>query len=415
MNKLLRCIGICLGAVFAFGAAACGEGGDPPEKKLQPAPERAWADITTYGEAAAEAYLQPFWYTREIYDESVVMVGETASASLLYLPSGSVTVRDYQLGVTYVEGRDYTVEGKTITRVAGGRLPYFEPDEYFLVSPNVAGVSIGVNASRCEFEFDENRYLYYGEGTSLTKNHVVVSHRTDEMWPGERPAGQTDRTGKLIETLKTEKKGTILYYGDSITVGCNASGTSYGGNVNPYLPSWPELVASWLEKQYGAEIEVVNKAVGGWQVSDGFASYNASVAPDAANTDLLVLAFGMNDAATAPATYRGMIAEMADRYLSANPEGTVLLVSPMNPNTQSTWVGNQSKFEAELEAVAAERDSVAVAPVNTLFTAFETMGKRTRDWLANNINHPNDFGVRAYAQVILKTLAGNDFCEEVYA
>ena len=116
-----------------------------------------------------------------------------------------------------------------------------------------------------------------------------------------------------------------------------------------------------------------------------------------------------------PATYRGMIAEMADRYLSANPEGTVLLVSPMNPNTQSTWVGNQSKFEAELEAVAAERDSVAVAPVNTLFTAFETMGKRTRDWLANNINHPNDFGVRAYAQVILKTLAGNDFCEEVYA
>ena len=295
MNKLLRCIGICLGAVFAFGAAACGEGGDPPEKKLQPAPERAWADITTYGEAAAEAYLQPFWYTREIYDESVVMVGETASASLLYLPSGSVTVRDYQLGVTYVEGRDYTVEGKTITRVAGGRLPYFEPDEYFLVSPNVAGVSIGVNASRCEFEFDENRYLYYGEGTSLTKNHVVVSYRTDEMWPGERPAGQTDRTGKLIETLKTEKKGTILYYGDSITVGCNASGTSYGGNVNPYLPSWPELVASWLEKQYGAEIEVVNKAVGGWQVSDGFASYNASVAPDAANTDLLVLAFGMND------------------------------------------------------------------------------------------------------------------------
>ena len=41
MNKLLRCIGICLGAVFAFGAAACGEGGDPPEKKLQPAPEHS--------------------------------------------------------------------------------------------------------------------------------------------------------------------------------------------------------------------------------------------------------------------------------------------------------------------------------------------------------------------------------------
>ena len=121
----------------------------------------------------------------------------------------------------------------------------------------------------------------------------------------------------------------------------------------------------------------------------------------------------MNDSGTRLEDYRDMTNEMVSRYLSANPDGTVILVSPMNPNTQSTWVGNQAKFEAELDAIAEEYASVAVAPVNTIFTEFENRGKRTRDWLANNINHPNDFGVRAYAQIILKTLAGNDFFEEV--
>ena len=36
----------------------------------------------------------------------------------------------------------------------------------------------------------------------------------------------------------------------------------------------------------------------------------------------------------------------------------------------------------------------------------EKTGKPTRDLLANSINHPNDFGVRLYAQTILKTLIG---------
>ena len=41
-------------------------------------------------------------------------------------------------------------------------------------------------------------------------------------------------------------------------------------------------------------------------------------------------------------------------------------------------------------------------------------GKRYRDVTGNNINHPNDFVVRLYAQVLLKTVFGNDFCEEIY-
>lgn len=409
-------------ASLVFSAGGCGTANNNNEnnsnsepetkKELQIAGEKEWVDITTYNNETLPAYLQPIWYTREVYDETVVFIGENSSANLLYQPKGKVTVRNYQLGETYVEGRDYIIEGKTITRVEGGNMPYFEVDDYFLKTPG--SVAIGVYASKCEFDFDENRFLYYGEGTSLTQNHISISYKTDEMWSGAMPEGKTDATENFINKIKTEKKGSIAFYGDSITVGCNASGTSYGGNVNPYLPSWSELIADWFAYKYDAEISVTNKAVGGWQVKDGFSNFNKDIQPIAAETDCLVLAFGMNDSGTRLEDYRDMTNEMVSRYLSANPNGTVILVSPMNPNTQSTWVGNQTKFEAELNAIAEGYSSVAVAPVNTIFTEFETMGKRTRDWLANNINHPNDFGVRAYAQIILKTLAGNDFFEEIY-
>ena len=54
-------------------------------------------------------------------------------------------------------------------------------------------------------------------------------------------------------------------------------------------------------------------------------------------------------------------------------------------------------------------DFVGVANVTEMHKAMFDAGKRYRDLTGNNINHPNDFVVRLYAQVILKTLLGQDF------
>ena len=207
----------------AFSAGACQDSSSESssnsepatEKVLQLAEEKEWVDITTYNNTSLPAYMQPIWYTREVYDETVVFIGENSTANLLYQPKGSVTVRNYQLNVTYEEGRDYTIEGKTIKRVEGGQMPYFAVDDYFLKT--AGSIAIGVHAGKCEFDFDENRYLYYGEGTSLTKNHICVSYKTDEMWSGAMPAGKTDSTEKFMNKVKTEKKASIAFYGDSIT------------------------------------------------------------------------------------------------------------------------------------------------------------------------------------------------------
>ena len=107
--------------------------------------------------------------------------------------------------------------------------------------------------------------------------------------------------------------------------------------------------------------------------------------------------------------------ELSPANLHCSWNGSVLLVSPMQPNTQSSMVaGTQSKWDSALNEVKNSSEyaskNVALAKVHTMFSELLTVsGKLSRDYLGNNVNHPNDFGVRIYAQVVLKTLCGDDF------
>ena len=129
---------------------------------------------------------------------------------------------------------------------------------------------------------------------------------------------------------------------------------------------------------------------------------------------MLVIALGMNDGNTPPEIFKGLMNTMVSYYFKNKPDGAVVLVSSMLPNTQWKWRGNQSLFENELVSIAESRENVAVAKVTQMLTQFEKMGKKARDYLANNINHPNDFAIRVYAQVILKTILGDEFFAERY-
>ena len=91
----------------------------------------------------------------------------------------------------------------------------------------------------------------------------------------------------------------------------------------------------------------------------------------------------------------------------------VALVSTMVPNPDATngWYGNQEMFEAEMRTLADELNEkgmgCAVVPMTSMSKAvLET--KRFRDVTGNNINHPNDFMGRVYAQVMVETVFGYD-------
>ena len=55
-----------------------------------------------------------------------------------------------------------------------------------------------------------------------------------------------------------------------------------------------------------------------------------------------------------------------------------------------------------------EKYPLAVADLTQIHSDLLATGKQYRDMTGNNINHPNDYLIRVYAQVLLKTLIGKD-------
>ena len=354
-----------------------------------------------------DKYLQPVWDTATIYDETGVVIGEEGEVYFLFAPlKNSVVVRDVHLEKIYQEGKDYVVTARGIKRLKGGELPFWKIDEYFAKTYNPP-VMLLADPEKIEFSFEEERYIFHSEGADGVRHYLAVSYQTDEKWHGYIPM-QDEKAKPFIQALQKNKKAKIMFYGDSITVGCNASGTEYGGMLNPYLPPWYRVVADCLADKFNAEITFENEAVGGWAVKNGQDAFDEKILPHCKDTDLLVLAFGMNDSHTREEAYVQSTREMMDKYLSRNPNGIILLVAPMLPNCQCKgWRKNQEIFEGSLLKIQQNYQNVSVARITSVIFDMEKTGKPIRDWLANSVNHPTDFCVRIYAQVILQTLLGN--------
>lgn len=363
--------------------------------------------IDKYTKENAAKYLQPIWNTPTVYDETGVVIGEEGEVRLLFSPlKSTVIVRDIHLEKTYQEGKDYVVTAKGIKRVKDGELPFWKVDEYFSKTYNPP-VMLKADPEKIDFSFEEERYIFHSEGADGVRHYLAISYQTDETWQGYIPA-KDENAKPFVQALQEHKKAKITFYGDSITVGCNASGTEYGGMLNPYLPPWYRLVAEYLADKFHAEIAVENEAVGGWTVKNGKDAFDEKVKPHCKDTDLFVLAFGMNDTHTKEEDYVQSTREMMDKYLAENPNGNILLVAPMLPNCQCKgWRNHQEIFENSLLKIQENYKNVSVARVTSVIFDMEKTGKPIRDWLANSVNHPTDFCVRIYAQVILQTLLGN--------
>ena len=363
--------------------------------------------LEKYTKENREKYLQPIWDTNEIYDETGVIIGEEGEMHFLFQAKcGTVVVRDIHLGETYQEGKDYLCTKKGIRRLPNGRLPFWRVDDYFSKT-YTPPVILEVDPKKVEFIFEEVRYIFHSERADGVRHYLSVSYQTDEKWQGYIPI-QDKNAKSFIKALQEKRKAKIMFYGDSITVGCNATGTVSGGMLNPYMPPWYRLVGDFLADKFDSEITVENEAVGGWTVKDGKDAFDEKILRHCKSTDLLVLAFGMNDTNTSAEAYIQSIQEMMNKYFTENPNGNVLLVSPMLPNGQCKgWRNNQETFEGALLKTQSNYKNTSVARVTSVIFYMEKTGKPIRDWLANSINHPTDFCVRIYAQIILTTLLGN--------
>jgi lysophospholipase L1-like esterase len=208
------------------------------------------------------------------------------------------------------------------------------------------------------------------------------------------PRFAPEQLPNTIEKLGAGRKITIVLLGDSISTGCNASGWAGGA---PFQPPYPELVRQRLASYYHTQIDLINLSVGGKSTPWGVEMVDKVAA---AEPDLVILAFGMNDAAALSAKQYGdntakMISLIRDRV----PNSEFVLVAPMLGNRDWTLLKHDQfpKFRDQLKALCQR--GVALADMTSVWEEF-LKRKKDADLTGNGVNHPNDFGHRVYAQVV---------------
>jgi len=360
-----------------------------------------------------DEYMQPVWSGNTMYDESVTFTpnaktGAIDPVPLLYKPTKILSLTSYDRLTEYTEGVDFVVsENGELLLTENSTMVAWEYDTYY---------STAQGQSYAEWLALPGRYA--GNSDYLTKQYYVTYEHEGE-WSGSVPQYAGTSLSKTVQKLKSGENLRVLFYGDSITWGCDASGCAdetlasgytpnYAKSFSPFMPIYPKLVVRQLEKAYPkAHIEYMNNAVPGW------ASYHAQLAENlterihAPKADLVVIAFGMNDGDISTDTHYRYINYIMNAAREANPNVEFILVSTMLPNTETKFSQyNQILYEPVLERIATENNNTGVAVAKMTDMHIQLLSrKRFGDMVGSNgLNHPNDFLARVYAQVLSKLL-----------
>jgi len=340
--------------------------------------------------------MRPFWESNIMYDESVLMLsqnGKPAEASLLFKASKIMTVRNSHLNINYIEGEDWTYEDDVLRLTDKSKAKFMTLEEIYPLEakegwtfPKIGGGNILVKG------------INHFHNIQLSVTYLHVEHK----WTGYRPVFEGEKLSKTLSKLKKSQDLKVTLYGDSISIGYDTSGFT---DTPPYQPDWGKLLVRKLQAAYTSKIEFLNSSKGG--ESSGWGLENIEELVSKKIPDMVILAFGMNDGTgrILPESFKNNISLMMENVRKYNSDVEFILITPMLPNRLaeipgqldlSFW-GEQENYKKVLETFVGK--SVAVADMTSVH---KTLLKRKRycDISGNNVNHPNDFLSRWYAQVI---------------
>lgn len=351
-----------------------------------------------------EKYLLPYWKGNIVYNEPLNFIKDKttgeAMAPLLFTPLKILSVKDSTLKITYTEGQDYTIVDGKIKLTANTRIHCFNYSDMFFAAEKTGS----------SWALKNGGYTYFAEGTYFHSKQVAVTYLHSNPWTGYKPAYQGENLPNIISKLKSGKDVKIVFYGDSITKGGNASGM-FG--VDPKTPIWADMTVEMLKKAYpNAKISSYNPAVNGSNSAEGLRDCKVSVSDQ--KPDLVIIGYGMNDGADSaitPAVFKSNISAImtiVNKLYDKSCE--YILISSTLPN-QEIKLGNANMqdqyakvlFELERKGTLNGTGGAVVADMTAINKEL-LKTKRFFDMTANNVNHPNDFLVRAHAQVICTML-----------
>lgn len=335
--------------------------------------------------------MTPVWESSTVTWETALPIsvdGKTPEASLLFAPVGEVVVCDYALDKTYKNGTDFVLSGKTIRLTESSPIPSLT---YKQLYPDSA------DAPPKTFKSWKGGYVAFTEGNYWNDRQLAVTYEHADKWDGPIPSSGEKQLLKTKEALRNGESLKVLLLGDSISTGASASGKA---GKPPFVPGFGELLIDHLQAGSESEITFVNASLGGMVSSWGLTVAPYYAAPEKA--DLCLLGFGMNDGGGVPvAQYIANTKKTMELIRAENPDVEFILIASFLPNGNWRSLSPMNGYLAALKEL--ESKTVAVADVWSMHEYF-LKTKRYCDMTGNHVNHPNDFMVRVYAQVIVALL-----------
>ena len=310
--------------------------------------------------------------------DSLVLAG-TEPGALCYgnLEEGSVTVRSTHAPgqadtVVYEAGRDYVVDAAagTVARTADSRIPDFRNNMLY-----------------GQKDFDHTAFPGFGNRAFF----VYVDYRARGARPLCAPRDQAALLPRTAARLRAGGPFKIIAYGDSITAGIDA-----GSREVQFQEQWARYLSVKFPK---AEITVENGATNGDGTAQGLARLREKVLDRA--PDFVIIGFGMNDhnvSGPTPEQFADNLKAMTAQ-IREQTGAEVLLYSAFPPNPDWKFGTHRMELYAEATRRAAEEARCAYADVFGIWKKVLER-KDLPSLLANNINHPSDFGHGLYFEAL---------------
>ena len=305
-----------------------------------------------------------------IEGESFVLAN-TTSSNFLYasIVKGSVSVRSTYLpsdsgSITYQEGTDFTINYKkgTIARTLNSRIPNYANHPLFE-----------------KINFDQNNFSNYSNNPYF----IWVDYTCKRAGQLVETTNQSNYLAGLKNKLLRGSPVNIVSSGNSIAAGGEAS-----REVLRYQNRWVD----YLRKQYpNATIQLEDASLPGYTTAEAILKWDAIVGQK--NPDLILLGWGMNEAnvgGITPSEYKNnliALAQKSKQYKNAE----VVIYSCFRPN--ENWRFYSHKMDLYTQA-AKEAAAAANCAYVDVYGVYEKVFERKDQpsLLANNINHPNNFG-----------------------
>lgn len=339
--------------------------------------------------------MKKLWNGNHIFAESCMFAIDRRSR-LLFDAEKIEKVENPSTGKVFAEGIDYihTPGTNLIELTANSSIPFVPaqtvyPTENLQLHPAPDANAIGnaVNGG----------YLLFNNCNFFALNQVEVTYTAvnNDFTPELDP--QCSRLNRVRGKLADGKPLKITLHGDSISQGYNS--TKFTGTP-PYNPCYMEQVCAALPEPP----DFINHALSGKGVK-----YSRSIKESWINDtpDLMVIAYGMNNFSSTPVEkFLEELSWIIEENQKVSPDTEYIIVTPMtgNPEWKPTVPGPDLVYgKAMREFVEKSSFPVALADVQKVWLKLLER-KSFYDLTGNGVNHPNDYGHRVYASVILELL-----------